>query len=592
MKELGMARSVFTASAVAVALVLAGCGGGGDSDDRADRADAAVAGLEATIAQLTMDLATANGEVTRLEGELSTANGNVTRLEGELSTANGNVTRLEGELSTANGDVMRLEGELADAGGENTRLMGELATANGEVTRLTGELTAANGEVTRLEGELADETKRADDLQAQIDAAGDVRAIAKAKAVNAALRDDDADVDAPTVSASTEGVLSAKATGYEDAGEAPDVGGLPSGWRGRLLTKDDNMLVVYSDIGDAVGTPLGALYDSSISDGVRSYNVSRGDDTSSIMWGHVTRPDGVLSTETSGTPAVTTTSFRGSVRGAAGTFVCTAADCNAPTRNSDGTVTADANVGTVWSFQPDDPSALASVADTSYVSVGWSLIANTDGTYEYDAFATSTGMEHTDETDGTTNVVGTNLTGSASYTGGAAGKYSLLDEIEDTAHGGHWTATAELTANFDADADGDATNNLDGDGDRTADSLSGVSVTGTIAGFMVDGASQPEWKVTLGAADIGAVGTAGTQTPANTAPAENTNGDAVSGAATWSRGGAASGTGEWNYTFYGPVGDATAGWRQPAGITGGFDAMVGNRAYIEGAFAAQQDEDE
>ena len=40
--------------------------------------------------------------------------------------------------------------------------------------------------------------------------------------------------------------------------------------------------------------------------------------------------------------------------------------------------------------------------------------------------------------------------GSATYKGGAAGKYAILSTTDESASGGHFTANATLRANFDA----------------------------------------------------------------------------------------------------------------------------------------------
>ena len=43
--------------------------------------------------------------------------------------------------------------------------------------------------------------------------------------------------------------------------------------------------------------------------------------------------------------------------------------------------------------------------------------------------------------------------GSATYKGGAAGKYAMQSTTDDSASGGHFTAAATLTANFDANTE-------------------------------------------------------------------------------------------------------------------------------------------
>ena len=40
------------------------------------------------------------------------------------------------------------------------------------------------------------------------------------------------------------------------------------------------------------------------------------------------------------------------------------------------------------------------------------------------------------------------VSGTAAYEGAAAGKFALVDNVDGTADGGHWTAKAELMVDF------------------------------------------------------------------------------------------------------------------------------------------------
>ena len=629
MNRLGMARSAFVASAVVAAFALAACSGGGDSDTRADRADAAVADLNQKIAALEADK-------TRLTDERDTANGTVEMLttqigdpddpaEGSLHamlnaaladaeglrTQIGTLTTMRDQLATdlgiADADVISLTAQIGDPanpadGSLHAMLNAANARADGLAAHIgTADDDASDADTATLYAQLKHYKAKAEDLQAMIDEQGDVADVLKAKAVNTALRRDG--TGAPRVSAieaSTADGLTAKSTGYEDAGEAPDVAGLPSGWRGKMLTKDGSMLAVYSNIEDAEGTPLDNLYDSSKSSGkARAYDVHRTDgssdtpqndvnevvDDGSIAWKDVVRDDNTLSGTADEDAETFTFTFEGSVFGVAGTFSCVGEgrdDCTPPTY-TDGKLPVGGMTTGVWSFSADDPNALAAVADDDYVSLGWWLGDNEDTTYSYVAFANGHGSsENLYGADDDGDVPNT-VSGEASYTGGAAGKYSLLDEIEDTAHGGHWTATAKLTANFDAE--------LDEEADPATTAEGAVKVSGSISAFMVDGESQPGWKVTLKAFD-NAADTKGQQNP-GTFDTEVTLGvPTQSRVATWSRGGAVSGEGTWTAKFRGDEGTVADTPAQPVAVTGNFNADVGNRAYIEGAFAAQKDEDD
>ena len=109
---------------------------------------------------------------------------------------------------------------------------------------------------------------------------------------------------------------------------------------------------------------------------------------STIDWSDAPRADDVT-TET-GTDDAQVTSFAGSVRGVDGTFSCMGDDCMPPQLRM---LMVRLLATEMWSFAPDDPGAMIHVKDTAYVSFGWGLNAmGTDGDYEFDAFASATGM--------------------------------------------------------------------------------------------------------------------------------------------------------------------------------------------------------
>ena len=217
-----------------------------------------------------------------------------------------------------------------------------------------------------------------------------------------------------------------------------------------------------------------------------------------------------------------------------------------------------------WAFVPTDPEGTIDVADSAYLSFGWWLNKTGDDSYEVDVFhAAATGM--------TPNTgAGSALEGTATYRGGAAGKFAIQSTTEDSAEGGHFTASATLVANFDADLDGD---------DTTVDNNeSGVSISGTINDFMTGAVSRDNWKVTLMPFDTDTADTAdGLQTPAEV-------GDITGAPAVWDTGGAVDGMGTWDASFYGEEDETD----HPMAATGEFDAQIGDGdiATISGAFAA------
>ena len=169
---------------------------------------------------------------------------------------------------------------------------------------------------------------------------------------------------------------------------------------------------------------------------------------------------------------------------------------------------------------------------------------------------------------------GMDLKGSATYKGGAAGKWAMQSTTDDSASGGHFTANATLTANFDANLRAaDAA-------DTVAANKDGVSIGGKIDGFMTGDVSRPNWKVTLSYDAM----------PDNDAdPGVQFLGDVAPitgpGATTkWATGGAVDGVGTWNANFYGEDDDD-----HPTAVVGEFNAAIGGEddiARISGAFGA------
>ena len=176
----------------------------------------------------------------------------------------------------------------------------------------------------------------------------------------------------------------------------------------------------------------------------------------------------------------------GSYHGVPGTYNCdpggTTTSCSASVVSTDSTGTQfmlSTAGGDAWTFTPDDPNAnVRDMVDTDYASYGWWLHITENGeTYTASAF--------TDEKGTVDAAAGIDaLNGTATYMGGAAGKYALTSTTGGTNDAGHFTARAMLEADF--------TNNEDS-----------TAITGTIDMFIgADGMSR-DWSVKLNASDIG-----------------------------------------------------------------------------------------
>ncbi len=248
-------------------------------------------------------------------------------------------------------------------------------------------------------------------------------------------------------------------------------------------------------------------------------------------------------------PVVTTTgtgssaehSFTGGFAGAAGTYSCTgdATTCTVGV-GSDGKI----NLAGTWTFTADS-GAMINVPDSDYLNFGWWLNKKTDGSYDFQTFAGSTGF-----TDGSGNVAAT-MEGTAVYNGKAAGLYVVKDvsggQVTGATHG-EFTANATLNASFFGASDPG-------------------QISGRIHGFMnAAGESMAGWNVTLN-------------------PASLTDGSAMFAGTTAGSLGAGTGMGSWEGMFHGSNGE-TGGDARPTHVTGRFDAHFPG-AHLAGAFGAK-----
>ena len=273
----------------------------------------------------------------------------------------------------------------------------------------------------------------------------------------------------------------------------------------------------------------------------------------------------IMYTDLPGTADVNERRFTGTYNGADGTYVCTgSADCTATT-NDEGVVSA---MGGTWTFTPDS-GATSDVADADYMYYGFWLKRTTDsdGVLTYDEVETYAGSSLVASIGSELN----NVTGSATYSGGATGVYvhsvANPDGTEASATSGHFTADANLTAYFGQTVD-DTTTTVDEAG-RLAPSLLNT-ITGTIDNFMLSGGEANGWSVNL----------QGTR-----AAGENT----VSGTAS---GGLAGSMGSFSGTYHGETpetastGDGT-NRVAPGVVVGEFNSVFSNGS-VAGGFGARK----
>lgn len=291
-------------------------------------------------------------------------------------------------------------------------------------------------------------------------------------------------------------------------------------------------------------------FEYALTNGALGIDTSRAGVSARIALPGVTRTAG---TETFKLPSpnpggVTNILVSGSYHGVSGTYSC------APSTPTDGCTASVAAkgftfAGGTWTFTPSDPNTrVTDSEDTAYASYGWWVhkTAN-DQTYTASAFVDEKGT-----VDAATGLNA--LNGTATYSGGAAGKYALSSSTGGTNDAGHFTARATLEADFTVNTD----TNTDG-----------IGITGTIDQFMgADGMSR-DWSVKLNGSTIGDTGAIG----------DSTDGTE------WTIGGtAAADDGSWSGTLRNNGSDGV-----PKVATGTFYSTYGNAGKMVGAFGANKE---
>lgn len=247
----------------------------------------------------------------------------------------------------------------------------------------------------------------------------------------------------------------------------------------------------------------------------------------------------------------------GSYHGVAGTYSCDTSDgantCTAAVAPKGLTL---GGTGT-WTFKPTNAETrVTDSSDTAYASYGWWLKkAANDGDFTASAFH---------DFKGTPGAVGIAdlVAGTATYVGGAAGKYALASATGGTNDAGHFTARATLEADFEDD-----------------------TVTGTIDNFMGADGQMRDWSVELkesalfnAGAIIGDSGRTGIDLTG--APTD----DDVAQKTVWTLGGTkASASGEWSGNLREEGSDGV-----PKVATGTFYTEYGTAGRMVGAFGANK----
>ena len=253
----------------------------------------------------------------------------------------------------------------------------------------------------------------------------------------------------------------------------------------------------------------------------------------------------------------------GTYDGVPGTFTCTASPgntcpTNLPPRRGNGTIVDPASTvlnptGTTWKFKPTDEAAMVAVQDDSYLYFGYWLSKSKTAPED---FAVWYGASNTKRAVASDPEI-TALDEKVEYTGNAAGKYVIRDDVENTAEAGYFTAKAVLTADFTA---------LAGEDGR---------LEGKISGFTAgDSAPLGDLELTLkGPLEYDAETLKLDQDATEDAPTvtAKAGGSTVSGV-----------TGGWEAELFGTEKNTNL----PTSVAGAFDATIPNQAIVVGGFGA------
>ena len=503
-----------------------------------DAAEERIAALQRAI-----DAAEDVDDTSMYESQVSSANGavetaqNVLDQTGALMSASMALqgaldafsdTPTQAEIDAAQGALDALEGAISGA----TEQAVDTAEYSTQATRAEGLIEGAQNARTVADNNAADDKKKADDDAREAMAATAAKLHA---GIGAPTATDTNTADTPTATGTrfagyvtvagtptgaSVGDIVVGISDNEDVALSEDEDTMVAalnGWTGKRYarttmsaTMGTYEAIVYSHVGEP--TP-GPKFNSGTGEGNVGFTL---DGTSGETASGTTLEAGRVAipsvTRTAGTETfeLPDNSVRvivaGSYWGVSGTYYCTptggGTDCSAAVAEMGLTLG-----GGTWSFKPTNPEArVMSAPDGDYASYGWWLHTATNGDLTASAFVARRGTA--EPASGITALMGT-----ATYVGGAAGKYALSSTTGGTNDAGHFTARATLEANFNDD-----------------------TISGTIDNFMGAGGAK-DWSVELRESTIGDTGpisSDGTAAAAGNETVWTIGGDAAGAAGSWS----------------------------------------------------------
>ena len=532
-RRLASAKETLTANVDTQKTALADAAGMLDTSDLStqelvDAANAAIRNLRQALED-AVNIA----DKSMYQSMLDNAIAAVDEAQGGIDTA----TRRMNQMAALSGASGTLQAALTALSG-STPTQEQLDTANSAVTGLN-EAIAAGADLT--EAEKATYVREAanaaapisaaqmafDDAEAEAEEATDMAMMATAKKLYDGISTPSGNPDSPAATDRAAGYNAAGTAIMVSIGNGTDTPAPVSlsededatvaanhGWEGKKYTAapgDDGTYeaVVYSNVGDSTeGAKFSTTYpyDATSVDGT---NTELTIDTSTAeVAGRVASPRFDQSAGKKEFELPTNTlrvMIPGSYHGVSGTYYCTPGtnmDCSATVAESGFTL-----AGGTWTFKATNAETrLMDVADAIYASYGWWIHKSADGnTFTASAFVDDRGAVPV--ASGITV-----LRGTATYMGGAAGKYALYSATGGTNDAGHFTARATLNANFNDDTiSGTIDNFMGADGQSRNWSVelkkSGISDAGAIAG---DGtAGNTDLQMTVWSIDETAAGAAG-----------------------------------------------------------------------------------
>ncbi len=346
----------------------------------------------------------------------------------------------------------------------------------------------------------------------------------------------------------------------------PDLGGWSGADYVQTRSGATDHVVLYHNRGTAsqsFSEKHGAIIDAGAGDDLGTYSIPQADLAAANSLSFVKSGDFATSgTKPHTEDADEEVEVRGTFDGVSGTYSCTqdgATGTCTSTINANGQIVLGGGGTDGWTFSGFSLNAMTQTPDAAYLVFGWWSRESPAGV-DVAALAGSQGTVPSG------NDAANEINGTATYKGGAAGKYAVYNPLGDNSSAGAFTANAELTADFTNDR-----------------------ISGELTDFM-SGGEEMDWAVALNAGDGDGDASNGV---ANITDDGISNGTPPS--TVWTMGGTADDPrGAWSGNFYGPnSATAESTTATPAAVIGTFTAMyqVGGLeiGQMIGAFGAEEE---